>query len=158
MNNNEIIFRAKATDIDKWFFGSLMITDDDTNNPFRRSEPKKIYKILTYFPGDWNMGGWEAVDIKPETIGQYIGLKDKNKTKAFTGDVFRDEKGVVRTIFSVKGGFAFESNPTSFGLHGNPSNSVMEIYDSFGDMQNASWFESTCEIIGNIFDNGNNKF
>jgi hypothetical protein len=94
----------------------------------------------------------EAFHIFGETtvIVQFIGLKDIKGKEAYTGAIFKDKKGVIRTIFEVPGGFATESNPISFG-YGFQSNS--NPTEALSDKQTASWFEGNCEIIGNIFEN-----
>ena len=83
-------------------------------------------------------------------IVQFIGLKDIKGKEAYSGAIFKDNKGVIRTIFEVPGGFATESNPISFG-YGFQSNS--NPTEALSDKQTASWFEGNCEIIGNIFEN-----
>ena len=94
----------------------------------------------------------EAFHIFGETtvIVQFIGLKDIKGKEAYTGAIFKDKKGVIRTIFEVPGGFATESNPISFG-YGFQSNS--NPTEALSDKQTAYWFEGNCEIIGNIFEN-----
>ena len=94
----------------------------------------------------------EAFHIFGETtvIVQFIGLKDIKGKEAYSGAIFKDNKGVIRTIFEVPGGFATESNPVSFGYgYQNNSNPT----EALSDKQTASWFEGNCEIVGNIFEN-----
>lgn len=91
---------------------------------------------------------WE---VDPDTVGQYTGLKDKNENDVWEGDIFKeDDKGIIRSIFRVPGGFAFEDNPIAFGYdHRAP----VYPYSSIAEQQNASWLSQCCEIIGNIHDN-----
>ena len=142
----EILFRGKRVQDGQWVFGSYVKMDDDMNECFRSRPTKEIHKIIQYEAGDWNLGGWAFYDIVPETVGQYIWLKDKNNTKAFVGDIFIDAKGIKRTIMQNSGGFVTESHPTAFGYNTFP-------YEALSDEQNASWFSGTCEIISNIHDN-----
>lgn len=90
-------------------------------------------------------------DYDPATVGQYTGLKDKNGKSFWEGDIFKeDDSGIVRSIFRVPGGLAFEDNPVAFGYdHRAP----VYPYSSIAEMQNASWLSQCCEIIGNIHDN-----
>lgn len=79
------------------------------------------------------------------------GWEDKNGKSFWEGDIFKeDDSGIVRSIFRVPGGLAFEDNPVAFGYdHRAP----VYPYSSIAEMQNASWLSQCCEIIGNIHDN-----
>ena len=107
-----IKFRGKDKIDKKWIYGSYVYTNDDTNNPFRTESLKEKHSIVTYFAGDWNMGGWESVDIIPETLGQFTGLYDKNGKEIYEGDIlafdksYTDFNDVIEVRF-VRGVFAF---------------------------------------------------
>jgi hypothetical protein len=90
---------------------------------------------------------WE---VDPATVGQYTELKDKNGKEIWEGDIFRDNNEVLRSVFRVTGGLAFEDNPVSFGYdHRAP----VYPYSPIAEMQNVSWLSQCCEVIGNIHDN-----
>lgn len=136
----EILFRGKRLFTGEWVYGSYLPDTDtlDENTAY----------ILTYELNDPDYV-YEKVDLP--TVGQYTGLKDKNGKSFWEGDIFKeDDRGIVRSIFRVPGGLAFEDNPVAFGYdHRAP----LYPYSSIAEMQNASWLSQCCEIIGNIHDN-----
>lgn len=76
----EILFRGKRVDNGEWIEGYLV-------KMFCELSIMKIDDENVVYP------------ITPETVGQYIGLTDKNGTKIFEGDILIDDnnwfKGLV---------------------------------------------------------------
>ena len=133
----EILCRGKSLDNGKWESGYLL---ENQGRTF-------IYQATN----DNGRISVAAVEVDSATVGQYTGLKDKNGKSFWEGDIFKeDDSGIVRSIFRVPGGLAFEDNPVAFGYdHRAP----VYPYSSIAEMQNASWLSQCCEIIGNIHDN-----
>lgn len=132
-----IKFRGKRICTGEWVYGSYA--------PNTYDEEKAL--IITYFPYDPDYV-WEDVD--PATVGEYTGMKDKNGKEIYEGDIFKDSSGVLRTVFRVPGGLAFEENPVAFGYdHRAP----VYPYSPLAESPNEAWISQCCEVIGNIHDN-----
>ena len=68
----EILFRGKRADNGKWEYGDLWC------NPYG----KRVVCIVSPINYQGTTGGNE---VDPETVGQFIGLYDKNSQKIFEG-------------------------------------------------------------------------
>lgn len=133
-----IKFRGKRLDTMEWTVGDLVTCFNGKIG---------IVSMTKYSEEN----GIEAIidEVSPDTIGQYTGLKDKNGQDVYEGDIFKDSSGVLRTVFRVPGGLAFEDNPVAFGYdHRAP----VYPYSPLAESQNEAWFSQCCEVIGNIHD------
>ena len=121
----EIKFRGKRLDNGEWIYGSLLVS--------HFKDDKKERYFITQFSGNYTF----EHEVDPNTVGQFTGLRDKNGRDIWEGDIFKEDgSGIVRSVFRVPGGLAFEDNPVSFGYdHRAP----VYPYSSIAEMQSVSW-------------------
>lgn len=128
--DREIIFRGKTIADDKWVYGDYCQSDitDDT----------------IHINNGVNSGLHRVID--PKTVGQYIGLTDKNGKKVFEGDILAfysdyHEKELIDGV--VKYG---EFNCTCCdGVYG--------WYIDGGDIRKLGDTNTRLYVVGNIHDN-----
>ena len=128
----EILFRGKDYKTGIWLEGSLINLDVQSgyvyiSEPYESGSslpPLDLVKMFSHL-------------VKPETVGQYTGLKDKNGKKIFEGDI------VKRTFVGYE---SFESYTKLV---------VADLKTTFPEIYNdKDWtFDCEYEVIGNLYDN-----
>lgn len=82
----EILFRGQRIDNGEWVYGSLITAIVSKKNKSINTFIKLQDAVETNL---------ETFVVKPESIGQFTGLLDKNKNKIFEGDLCRCEFGLT---------------------------------------------------------------
>lgn len=133
----DILFRGKRVDNDEWVYGFLV---EALNCVTDKNETFIIEQDATYFTyGEFAC----TVEVKPETVGQFTGLCDKNGRKIFDGDIveftdkYTERKGRAKIVFEA---FKWKYSGCYYG--GNPI-----VWLCIDDKS------IKFEVIGNIHDN-----
>lgn len=121
----EILFRGKRKDNSEWIEGSLFQWGNDA-----------------YILRDLAMN--VKYEVIPETVGQYIGMGDKNGIKIFEGDILN-----YNPSFSVIETYVIEFDSASF-CHREID---CKFPAAFTDCESGLGSGNYLEIIGNIHDN-----
>lgn len=125
--SREILFRGKCLKKNDWHEGDLI--QGNSVNCYENTAGKS-------FIVGWYLGSIEMIEVDPKTVGQFIGLRDKNGKRIFEGDVL---KVLTSSNFFVEVYF-----------HENAMFTCREITKGAPCSQ---IYAKESEVVGNIYEN-----
>lgn len=144
--NREILFRGKRIDNGEWVYGDLSFHKD-----------RRVFIRFLYIEK------YTAVEVDPNTVGQYTGLTDKNGVKIFEGDIvaWRDKNFILNGYY-IYGFDGYKYGDELIVRCLKSGFMLCKKHDGMPDIPNANakidnyafWnYHRFVEVIGNIHDN-----
>lgn len=143
----ELEFRGKRIDNGRWAYGGFHRHQLVTPSPLIANDkkPKEVeyaYLIVESGFSDWNMPKpMHAIEVDPETVGQFTGLRDVKRRKIYESDILKGKHYMNGSWHRIIGKVVFVG--CSFCIDG------VGKYEGFTRIA----FDPSFEIIGNTYEN-----
>lgn len=128
----EYLFRGKKWDNSEWVYGDLIQSSGEDK------------WILPIEEGDLT----RVISVIPETVGQYIGIKDKAGNKIFENSILKGSFGTGIGCKSTK----YKEFYFSVTYHGHSPEFHLNMPKDYGRYRFCPAL-TDCLVVGNIYDN-----
>lgn len=128
----EILFRAKAINRDNGYHRTKYKNGDWVYGLVTRLYDERFENLPAEMT---NTSGVSGIEVDYKTIGQYIGLTDKNGQKIFEGDIvdILTENEEIGVITYDEGGFVVKADGFCVDFHNNINGTDLEVIGSIHD-------------------------
>lgn len=128
----EILFKGKSKKTNSWIFGDLIQSESGTKYILQTEEP------------NCNNG----IEVIPETVSQYIGVKDKVGANIFENSIMKGKFGSGIGGKSTK----YKEFNFSISFHEHSQSFGLDMPKGYGQYRFHPYL-TQCIVIGNVFDN-----
>lgn len=151
----EILFKAKPHDWktnpshNRWIEGFYLSRAETTYcfaEDYERYPVETLHFIAEEIMTDWSLpNDFRLIKIDPDTLCQYSGLTDKNRTKIFENDICSTDLSRPYSIVIFRNGcFMYQLNDGD-----------KDYYDIMMPIKPTVTSDEHTEVIGNIYDGEN---
>ena len=128
-NSRKILFRGLSIKENKWVYGGYFQHTPDEDG-------------VRYYIFDFNEG---AVEVIPESVGQFTGIHDKNGKGIYEFDILNVGENLVCEIVYVDKNVEDYGDEIHCAFHA-------KVYIHNKTIPLDSYLKNNCEVIGNIYE------